>query len=368
MPEAEPASPSPDFVVQGLRDAAAARFEAYHSQLEQLERTFIRERKQADHQSTRTVSRFSDAILALSTELSQLTKRSEVLSQKVKRLRDGLDDATSSALGQAFDPVRANFQELESEQTRASSDIAELFGVFTQRTKKIGDSVDALGSVPAELAEFSNAIEQLRDTAQKNSSDLAATHEDFFTQMKEQQALFLQQIDGRVRDITTKLDGFRAKAQTAAGASQDLLADLEASQFEFRTLHSQAISRVQLQFTGQMVAIKRRFAQLTELRYSQILEIREQIVEANNVLRLKRQAMLQKGIAERAVAERRASRIGDEIRTLGQQCDAMEALLATEVSAPAKRIPPAGVRVFYNVGADGFVRLIFIDRFGVIGP
>jgi chromosome segregation ATPase len=364
MSESE--SPSQELVVQSMRDAAAARFEAYRSQLDQIERAFIRERKTLDQQSTRNLSRFSDAILGMSLEISQLTKRSGDLSQKVRDLSGRLGDVTSSALNQALDPVRANFQELESEQTRAAADIAELLAAFATRAAKIKGTFDALSSVLPELTEFSNTIEQLKVTVQKNSASLLAAREDLSAQMEEQRALFLQQMDGRIRDIATKLDGFRAKSQTAARESQDRLADLESAQFELRALSSEAISRVQAQFGGQMAAVKRRFAQLTELRYSQILAVREQIGEANSAIGRKRQAGLQRGIAQRAAGAHRATRMADEIRALGEQCDAIEGALATGVWAAPKRRPP-GVRVFYNVGPDGFVRLIFVDQLGVIG-
>jgi hypothetical protein len=266
--------------------------------------------------------------------------------------------------------VRATFQEFERENTRASADITELFRGLTNRVSAVRDLYVSLKEVRPNVTEFSKSIEQLSELSQKNSLDLFTAHEEMSMRIQDERTLLVQQLESRMNALTSKLEALQAKSMNLMRQSQDLLADAETSQFEFRKAYTQTIAHIQTQFNGQLAAVKKRFTTLNDQRNAQILEIREQISHANDTLCQAQQSKIQDLMADRPAGARRSSTISDEIKALNQRCTEIEAMLETQQGkgSTKKKARHKGVRVFYNIQTDGTAKVIIVDEFGIVGP
>jgi hypothetical protein len=226
--------------------------------------------------------------------------------------------------------------------------------------------------VGSSVQEFVKSIGELNEMAKQNSMDLFTTHEELSAGIEDDRASLSQEFRSRLKSLATKVDALQARSLSVMRQSQALLVDTDESRSAFRNAYIQTMAQIQKQFNGQLAAVKRRFAELTELRYSQILDVRDRISNANDALVRARRMQIRALVESVTPGSKRVSPISDEIQVLNQRCSEIEALLKRQLG-PAKKqkekkSPKNGVRVFYHIREDGTAQVILVDEFGIVGP
>jgi predicted nucleic acid-binding Zn-ribbon protein len=371
-PYAAPSNPpkqAPDgghLVIEGIRDAAAARFQAYEAQLTQMERAFELESKRSDQQSNRNVARCSDAVGSLASEMSQLTRHVRSISQKLALVRQRQQEVATIGVTRSTAPLRSALHNFEQEYGRASADIDALFKGHTADAATISDQVNSLKGVSKSVAEFEGLVEKLKEAAKQNSLNLFTCREELTAIVHEERTLLMEQLTSRIRSVTSKAQQLQSRVLDAMTISQDVISETEASQADIRNSYSETMGRIRAQFKAQITDVKRKLNELTDFRYSQIVAVRERIAGANDSLRESGQRRMKRAISDAEGGSKRSA-ISEEIEALDRICSQVEELI-DNVKPQKVRVkkPKPGVRCFYHVEEDGKVKLIWVDENGII--
>ena len=126
-------STSVNHQLQGIRDAALKKYEAYNSQLRQMERNFQLDIKKSEQQSTRNLSKLIDLISSLSSEMFQLNNQSNLLKNKIDFLRNKLIETQSSGTETFLSPLKNGFDAFGQEFEEALRNINTLFSNLDNR-------------------------------------------------------------------------------------------------------------------------------------------------------------------------------------------------------------------------------------------
>lgn len=360
---------SVNYQLQGIRDAALKKYEAYNSQLRQMERNFQLEIKRAEQQSTRSLTKILDLISSYSSEITQLNNQSELLKKKIDTLRNRQFEIQSSGIGTMLSPLKNGFDAFEHEFDEALQNINTLFSNLTSRVKTVQKDFDSTKSINQEISNIDEQIKVLQKGLQNNSTQLFCIQEEFENNINCQRTDITKLIQDQMAALRARVENLEQSSYQSLNKSQSVIGDTQTSQYEMREMFTNSMNIITGSFKSKINDSKRLLFDLQQSRFEQIDAIRSRLSKTNDSITKMRKKKLKNAIENQPIDHKS---LQPEIDKLTKKVEELECQLNKKLTdkngnqnetKQNKSVPKNGVRLFYNIDGDD-VKVIIVDQYG----
>ena len=347
-------------VLQGIRESVMRKYDAYKSQIRQLDRNFTLQVRKTDQQTVRTLSKLTDNVSSLNSEMSQLSNQASIISKKLSNLNKSIDNASTTGLQATIRPLSQSFSSFDQDFIQSLSNIDALFSTLSKRTDSVVQDYNDLLPITKSITELDSALKEANAKHEKSLTTLEETRSQLAELMEEQRKSLIQRLTNRIEGLGIKIDVLEKRSATTLQNSQDIVADAQNSQYELRKEFETVTDNVSQSFKSQLEEVKKTAAEMNKNRVHQLEIIRDRLSTAKmSMAKLKRKKMKQ----EAAQAEEAGPRISlkPEIERLKTKIMNLEQIVKQKKGL-AK---PSDVRVFYHVDDIG-IRYIRVQSDGTV--
>ncbi|OHT13380.1 hypothetical protein TRFO_16473 [Tritrichomonas foetus] len=374
-------SASANYQLQGIRDAALKKYEAYNSQLRQMDRNFHLEVKRAEQQSTRNLSRFADSIASLASEMSQLTNQSNLLKSKIDYLRNKQIETQSTGVTTLLAPLKNGFDAFDREFEGALNNINTLFSNLTARVKTVQKDFSSLQTIQNDVNNLDASFEKLTESVQSNSDHLITTHSELENSVSEQKLKISSRIHEKIGDFRQRIENLEQSSTQSLSKSQNVIAEAQTSQYEMREFFDSSMNNIISSFKSKIGESKKAIFDLQQSRFEQIDSIHSRLSKTSESVAKMRRKKLKDAVANQTTTRQS---LQPEIDELKKKVEKLERKLNKKLQAKGikneknsqkkQKTKPKektenkdtkkGIRMFYNIDDNGKVKVIFVDENG----
>lgn len=354
---------SVNYQLQGIRDAALKKYEAYNSQLRQMERNFQNEIKRSEQQSTRSLSKLVDLISSLSSEVAQLNNQSNLLKNKIDLLRNKQIETQSTGIETMLSPLKNGFDAFGREFDEALQNINTLFSNLTTRVKNVQSEFDSAKSINSEIKNIDKLINDLQKGLQNNSAQLISVQDEFDNAINSSRANVTKQIQDQMTSLRARIDNLEQSSLQSLSKSQNVISDTQTSQYEIREMFNNSMNIISSSFKSKISDSKKQIFDLQQSRFEQIDAIRSRISKTNESITKMRKNKLKNAIDDN---NSNKQSLQPEIEKLSEKVEELENKLNKKLEDKSKQNDKKSpcVRIFYNIDDDANVNVIFVDQEG----
>lgn len=367
-------STSVNHQLQGIRDAALKKYEAYNSQLRQMERNFQLDIKKSEQQSTRNLSKLIDLISSLSSEMFQLNNQSNLLKNKIDFLRNKLIETQSSGTETFLSPLKNGFDAFGQEFEEALRNINTLFSNLDNRVKMVQKDFDITKFINSEITNINELITDLQKGLQDNSSQLLYIHDELDETLNCQQVNTTKRLQDRMSTLRSRIDNLEQDAFQSLNKSQNVIADSQTAQYEMRELFNNSMNVITSSFKSKISESKKSLFDLQQTRFEQIDTIHSRLSKTSESIAKMRKKKL-KNVSQNQSSKNQS--LQPEIDKLTKKVEDLENQLNRKMtsrksqtkgsdskSKKNKNAPNKGVRIFYNIQENNNIEIIIVDEDG----
>ncbi|KAK8838204.1 hypothetical protein M9Y10_035624 [Tritrichomonas musculus] len=367
-------STSVNHQLQGIRDAALKKYEAYNSQLRQMERNFQLDIKKSEQQSTRNLSKLIDLISSLSSEMFQLNNQSNLLKNKIDFLRNKLIETQSSGTETFLSPLKNGFDAFGQEFEEALRNINTLFSNLDNRVKMVQKDFDIIKFINSEITNINELITDLQKGLQDNSSQLLYIRDELDETLNCQQVNTTKRLQDRMSTLRSRIDNLEQDAFQSLNKSQNVIADSQTAQYEMRELFNNSMNVITSSFKSKINESKKSLFDLQQTRFEQIDTIHSRLSKTSESIAKMRKKKL-KNVSQNQSSKNQS--LQPEIDKLTKKVEDLENQLNRKMtsrksqtkksdskSKKNKNAPNKGVRIFYNIQENNNIEIIIVDEDG----
>lgn len=362
---------SVNYQLQGIRDIALKKYEAYNSQLRQMERNFQLEIKRSDQQTTRNLSKIVDLISSLQSEMSQLNNQSNLLKNKIDVLKNKQIETQTTGVETMLSPLKNGFDAFGREFECALKNINTLFSNLASRVKHVQQDFNSTKSINSEVTEINELIKNLQKSLQNNSTQLVSIQKEFDNTINIQKENVTKKIQDKMSALHSRIENLEQCSFQILNKSQNVISDMQASQYDMRGLFNSSMNITANSFKSKLNDSKRSLFELQQNRFEQIDAVRSRLSNTSDSISKMRKQKLRNVIddqsSNRHSLKPEIERLTKKVEELESQLDQKLGVNKSDkknIKAKKNRSDQKkGVKLFYNLDG-GDVKVIIVDENG----
>lgn len=359
--------------IRSIRQVAQKKYEAYVSEIRQIERNLLLLTRKADQESRRAQSRFIDSVSSIYSEVSTLHNQQQMISKKLQGVERALKQTTTIGLKNTLRPLNDGFTSFGQEFDKAMQNVESLFSNLSNRSNTIcsdfqkfettSKDINQIGIKYKEMTQAHNELLQKYESDRTELEDL----------VRQQRDSTLAKLNNRMKELNLKIDTLEKESITALNQSQDVIAESQNAQYEFRQLFTDTMEKGMNRFKDHLNEVKTAITELNQARFSHLDDVHKRLATATeSISKIKGKRMKQ------MLSEEKKARhsMQPELDKMKQRIEQLEKELQEKKGlAPKKKTRPKKqpgkksklpnlLNMFYNVQKDGTIKCIFLLQDG----
>ena len=346
--------------IQQLREVTMRKYEQYVSQLRALDRNFTLNMKKIDQNNTRAITRVTDSVSSLYSEMQQLKNQSVLLQRKMKSITKMMDQTLKDGIVRATKPLSDGFKTFGEEFQKAQGNVDTLFFGLENRTATILDTYKDISPITQTVKDVENRIKELIQAHTNTLGALEQGKNEINQMLEQQRNNVLHQINDRTAALNAKINILEQRSAKALDQSQNVINESQTSQFDMRKLFDESLDISMKGYKQKLESVRNSVTDLAQTRFNQIDELRNRMAQASEKLSKAKHKTMKQMVETKTVTR---TSLRPEIDKLKQRCDEMEKILQEKgIQKPKKE----GTRMFYMTLDDGTLKYINVLEDGSV--
>ena len=336
------------------------KYENFVSQLRQLDRNFTLNMKKIDQNNNRAITRVTDSVSSLASEMQQLKNQSVLLQRKLKNISKMMEQTTKDGITRATKPLSDGFKAFGEEFTKAQGNVDTLFFGLETRTANVLETYKSVSTITQTVKDLELRIKELNEAHQSTNESLDLCKAEVRMMLDQQRTNILQQINDRTAALAVKIGILEKRSAKALDQSQNIINESQTSQFDLRKVFDESLDNSMKAYKQKLEGVRTAIQDLASTRFNQIDSLRNRMAAASEELTQAKLRSMKQMVEAKTVAR---TSLRPEIEKLKARCDEMEKILSEKGAFPQKK---NGVRVYCMVQDDGTTKYINVLEDGTV--
>ena len=346
--------------IQQLREVTMRKYEQYVSQLRSLDRNFTLNMKKIDQNNTRAITRVTDSVSSLYSEMQQLKNQSVLLQRKMKNITKMMDQTLKDGIVRATKPLSDGFKTFGEEFQKAQGNVDTLFFGLETRTATILDAYKDISPITQTVKDVENRLKELLQSHTNTLSTLDQSKAEINHMLEQQRNSILQQIKDRTAALNAKINILEQRSAKALDQSQNVINESQTSQFDMRKLFDESLDISMKAYKQKLESVRNSVTELAQTRFNQIDDLRNRMAQASEKLSKAKHKTMKQMVETKTV---KRTSLRPEVEKLKKRCEEMEKILEEK---GIKKTKKEGTRMFYMTQEDGTLKYINVLEDGSV--